>query len=186
MDALQEFLKSLSEGDRELIKTIPLEDNTDELLKLDHEQFRDLINNNSPSADDLAKFSAQQLQRREELIAEIKKIRARLIIEKSNDKEDQQHQQYNTTTITVSQAIRRNSGSVKVHGMIVSVSSPFKMISKIKWQCTNFNCGNRYEIENTPPSSSFDAKAAIKCPGCSKDIFNPTSVYKRKSNSNTG
>lgn len=174
MNALQEFLKSLSDQDKELIKTIPL--HPDKLLKLDHIQFRELINN-SLSLEELGKFSIEQLERRTKLIEEIKKIRARLIIEKFGILNENDKQPTTTTIATVSEAIRRNSGNIAVRGMIVSVSAPFKMVSKIKWQCTNIKCGKSIELENNPPASSFDAKVAIKCPACSGDIFKPNPEY---------
>ncbi|HEY9385852.1 MAG TPA: AAA family ATPase [Nitrososphaeraceae archaeon] len=170
MDTLQEFLSSLSDADKELIKTISL-NNTAELLKLDHEQFNDFINNSIS----VGELSREQLQRRDELIIEIKKIRNRLIIEQSAaaKEEDQQLED----CITVSEAIRKNNGRIRVKGMIVSLTAPFKMISKTKWQCTNFKCGNNYEQEHRPPLTSLNAGDSIRCPSCGDEMYNPTSEF---------
>jgi hypothetical protein len=43
-NALQEYIQSLSDPDKELIKTIPLND-IDTVLQLDDEKFSNLINN---------------------------------------------------------------------------------------------------------------------------------------------
>jgi DNA replicative helicase MCM subunit Mcm2 (Cdc46/Mcm family) len=61
--------------------------------------------------------------------------------------------------------------------MVVGVSVPFKMVSRIIWQCTNFNCGRRTELENKPPASKFDPRSEIKCPSCHHDISNPNPEY---------
>lgn len=151
MDALQEFISSLSDSDMALIKIIPLS-NTDELLKLDHEQFNELVN----KSISVKELSGNKLQRREELIIEIKKIRG---------------------CITVSEAIRRNSGRIRVKGMIVSLSAPFKTILKTKWQCTNFRCGDSYELEYDPPLSSLDSRITANCPRCGNEIYNPTPEF---------
>jgi DNA replicative helicase MCM subunit Mcm2 (Cdc46/Mcm family) len=180
LDALQQFLKDLPEPDKELIKPIPLEYKTDELLKLDHEQFRDLI---SLSQEELSKFLPEQLERRDQLIVEIKRIRTRLIIEQhargKNRKERSRQQtieEDDGITAKVSDAIRQDSGPVIVSGMIVSISAPFKMISKTKWICRNPGCDNIYEAEHEPSLISLpDSKASVcpKCHGKESLVANP-------------
>lgn len=61
--------------------------------------------------------------------------------------------------------------------MIVGVSAPFKMVSTINWQCTNFSCGRCIGLENKPPTSTFDSKSQIKCPSCHDDIYSPKPGY---------
>lgn len=88
---LTEYVKGLPDSEKELIKTIPL-NNIDYLLTLDHEQFRDLIAN-SLSLEELGQLPGKQLERRSELINEIKKIRSRLFIQKWGEGQQQQKKQ---------------------------------------------------------------------------------------------
>lgn len=77
-DELQEYIRSLSDEDRELIKTIPLED-TLKIISISQEQFNNLISD-SLSIIGLAKLTEGQLEKRGQIIEKIWKIRGRLII----------------------------------------------------------------------------------------------------------
>ena len=66
-----------SNDDKELIKTIPLS-NTEKIVSMGQKQFDELIYN-SLSATELGQLTNEQLERRWEIITEIKKIRKQII-----------------------------------------------------------------------------------------------------------
>ena len=74
--------------------------------------------------------------------------------------------------ITVANAIRHNTGPVVVSGMIVSISTPFKMISKTKWACRNPSCDNIYEIKHEPPLMYLPERK-IECAKCQSSNLIP-------------
>lgn len=76
LDELKEYIQSLSNDDKELIKTIPLS-NTEKIVPMGQEQFDELIYD-SLSATELGQLTNEQLERRWEIITEIKKIREQL------------------------------------------------------------------------------------------------------------
>ena len=45
--------------------------------------------------------------------------------------------------LTVSQAIRKNPGSIRVTGIIDTVRPPFKLLTKVYFMCTNLRCRRR-------------------------------------------
>lgn len=69
--------------------------------------------------------------------------------------------------LNVARAIRVHGGEVDVTGMIVAVSTPYKMIINSSWSCKE--CGI-ITMEHNPPIFSYKNEA--KCPQCgSKTSF---------------
>jgi hypothetical protein len=83
LDELQEYIQSLSNDDKELIKTIPLS-NTEKIVSTGQKQFDELIFN-SLSVIELGQLTNEQLERRREIITEIRKIREQLITNRFGD-----------------------------------------------------------------------------------------------------
>ncbi len=85
---------------------------------------------------------------------------------------------------SVSDAIKIEKGTIRVSGMINSVSAPYKIISKSKWTCENPKCnlygGQSYYPYLLLPPSSLDntTGAKIRCFKCNSDLFKVTHEYK--------
>jgi hypothetical protein len=77
-DMLQEYIESLSSEDRELIGTLTLVD-TDQILSMTYEELEKKISNSLPT-EKLEELTNTQLERREEIMLQIRRIRCRLII----------------------------------------------------------------------------------------------------------
>jgi hypothetical protein len=85
-NSLEEYLHSLSDSDQDLIKVIPLNDIT-KLIGLDHIEFDQLIK--ECFSFESRKLSEEQLQRRDEIVIEIKKNRARSIVQNSAQQQEE-------------------------------------------------------------------------------------------------
>jgi DNA replicative helicase MCM subunit Mcm2 (Cdc46/Mcm family) len=85
---------------------------------------------------------------------------------KSNkENEGKQNNKEAQTRFSVADALRLNSGYVKVHGMITSLSQLYKMITAEKFVCEN--CGNASIIEYDVPTLHLsDTKNPKKCLNC--------------------
>jgi len=66
--------------------------------------------------------------------------------------------------ITVSQALRYHTGKYRVKGTITSLTSVFKMITSVEYECSNCNILQNIKL----PEPVFSVKASKKCPSCSE------------------
>jgi replicative DNA helicase Mcm len=74
----------------------------------------------------------------------------------------------NVELLSVSEALRINFGTIRVSGMIISMSKLYKMISKIKFYCDH--CKNLKEIEFERPATRV-SKADCRCNTCDKPAY---------------
>lgn len=65
--------------------------------------------------------------------------------------------------ISVSEALRRNYGRVRVFGMITSTSKLYKMISKIKLYCNQCNKLTEFEYERPATEIKYEDKICFGC-----------------------
>src|SRR5688500_11094365 len=72
---------------------------------------------------------------------------------------------YEIELASVSEAIRCNFGRKRVHGMIISLSKLYKMISKVEFYCDN--CQKFVELDFSPPSFNI-TNIEKKCDKCNK------------------
>jgi hypothetical protein len=84
---------------------------------------------------------------------------------------------------SVSEAKLIESGQVKVTGMIASMSTLYKIISKSEWECNNLNCNQSGSQTYTPallsPPQHLDNTAGlnIKCFKCGSSAFTVKHTY---------
>ena len=85
---------------------------------------------------------------------------------------------------SVSEAIQIESGTITVTGMIASVSTPYKVISKSTWVCENPSCkyygGQKYSPYLLLPPQNLDSTTGFKtkCPKCNSDLFTISHEYR--------
>lgn len=77
---------------------------------------------------------------------------------------------------TVSEAIRRDSGEGVVRGMIVSISLPFKVITKTIKICNKCNDISDEKI-SFPPLMSLENDRSVKCSNCTESVYTKPVEY---------
>jgi MCM OB domain len=89
-----------------------------------------------------------------------------------------------TKVHSVSEAKRMESGHITVTGMIATLSTSYKAISKSQWECSNLNCSLQGSETFTPPlllpPQKLDNTAGfnLKCFKCNSTAFTVTHTYR--------
>jgi replicative DNA helicase Mcm len=73
--------------------------------------------------------------------------------------------------ISVSEALRRNYGKVRVSGMITSTSKLYKMISKIKLYCNQCNKLTEFEYQRPTTEIKSDDRICFGCTSTGKKMY---------------
>jgi replicative DNA helicase Mcm len=85
----------------------------------------------------------------------------------------QEHQSNSIPIISVGEALRSNEGETKVSGIIVSVTSLFKMVSEIDIQCNK--C--QYYQKIIPEKPEFQHRSKIQCTDCNENSITTNYRY---------
>jgi replicative DNA helicase Mcm len=95
----------------------------------------------------------------------------------NNENWKKQHNKAAQPAINVSDVLRLHSGSVKVHGMITSLSQLYKMITATIFDCRN--CGSTFHVikYDTPLLTSSETKLPKACFSCSSKNFSTSYDY---------
>jgi hypothetical protein len=84
---------------------------------------------------------------------------------------------------SVSEAKLIESGQVTITGMIASMSTLYKVISKSEWECNNLGCNQSGSQTYTPallaPPQNLDNTAGfnVKCSKCNSTAFTVKHTY---------